>query len=197
LFLLLGALLIIANTKSETHLEFNRFHTSFCDVFFYYATNLGEGYAVTLAVIMLLAIRYRLALIVALSNLLSASITQLLKHTLFADVVRPKKFFEGLHDLYLVPNVENHLYNSFPSGHSTCAFALYFSIALIVPNKILKFLCFLLALTVGYSRIYMSQHFFEDVYAGSLIGVICTLFIYWILRKSNAEWMDRSLRILK
>jgi membrane-associated phospholipid phosphatase len=197
LFLLFGAVLIIVNTKSETHLEFNRFHNHFCDIFFLYVTYLGDGYAAVLAVILLLAVKFRYALIAGLSNIISALITQTLKHTLFSEVVRPAKFFEGLHDLYLVPNVENYLYNSFPSGHSTCAFSLYFSVALIVENKALKCCCFLLAITVGYSRIYLSQHFFEDVYAGSLIGVVTTLIVYLLVSRSRAAWMERSLWILK
>lgn len=197
LFLLAGAFLILANTKSETHLEFNRFHNSFFDIFFSYITYLGDGFSALIAFIILLVVRLRFALLVAFANILSATITQTLKHTLFSDVVRPKKFFEGIHDIYLVPGVDNHLYNSFPSGHSTCAFALYFSIGMIVENKWLKLFCFVLALIVGYSRIYLSQHFFQDVYVGSLIGVVSTIIIYILINGSNAEWMDRSLRILK
>lgn len=197
LFLLAGAFLILANTKSETHLEFNRFHNSFFDIFFSYGTYLGDGFSALIAFIILLVVRLRFALLLAFSNILSGTITQTLKHTLFSDIVRPKKFFEGIHDIYLVPGVDNHLYNSFPSGHSTCAFALYFSIGMIVENKWLKLFCFVLALIVGYSRIYLSQHFFQDVYAGSLIGVVSTIIIYILINGSNAEWLDRSLRILK
>jgi membrane-associated phospholipid phosphatase len=197
LFLILAGILLLVNTKAETHLEFNRFHNSFFDVFFSFATHLGEGYAVTLAFVMLLVVRFRYVIFLAAANVLSALITQTLKHTLFSDVVRPKKFFEGLHELYFVPGVENHLYNSFPSGHSTCAFALYFSIGMIVENRVLKVLCFFLALIVGYSRIYLSQHFLQDVYAGSLIGVVSVIAVYLVVSKNKAEWMDRSLRILK
>jgi membrane-associated phospholipid phosphatase len=197
IFLIAGLILLLVNTKSETHLEFNRFHNSFFDIFFTYFTYLGDGYSAAIAFITLLVVKYRLALIVALSNLISAIVTQTLKHTFFEDVVRPKKFFEGLHDLYLVPGVENHLYNSFPSGHSTCAFALYFSIGMIVKNKALKFICFLTALFAGYSRIYLSQHFFQDVYAGSLIGVISAVLVYQFIMDRNAPWLDNSLRILK
>ncbi|MCW3101577.1 MAG: phosphoesterase PA-phosphatase related protein [Bacteroidetes bacterium] len=197
LFLLAGAILIIANSKAETHLEFNRFHNHFFDIFFQYLTYFGDGYIAIITVVVLLTVKFRYALLTALASLISALITQTLKHTLFSEVVRPAKFFEGLHDLYLVPGMENNFYNSFPSGHTTCAFALYFSIALIVENRGLKFFCFLFALAIGYSRIYLSQHFFEDVYAGSLIGVITTLIVYLLLRNSQAPWMDHSLRVLK
>jgi len=192
-FLVIGTILIIVNTKAETHLEFNSFHNSFADVIFYYATNLGNGYAAVFLGILLLFIRYRWVIILALSTIISGIITQVLKHTLFSDIVRPKKFFEGVHELYLLPNVDNHLYNSFPSGHTTCAFALYLSIALCVKNRGIKLLCFLLAIAASYSRIYLSQHFLEDVYAGSLIGTITALFVFIFMQKRPAAWLNRSL----
>ncbi len=193
LFIVVGAILIIVNSKADKHLEFNEFHTSFFDTFFYYFTDFGDGTVALLITIIFLAVRFRYALIVGLSNIISAFITQILKHTVFADVVRPKKFFEGIHDLYLVPGEENHLYYSFPSGHATCAFALYFSLALIVKSKTCKAAFFIIASLVGYSRIYLSQHFFEDVYAGSLIGVVITIITFYFIQKSDKKWLDRSL----
>lgn len=192
-FLLGGSMLIIANTKASTHLEFNALHSAFFDTFFKYATNLGNGYMVVLVGIILLTVSFRTTLIVGLSNIISGGITQLLKHTLFEDVVRPKKFFEGVHDIYLVPGVDNHLYNSFPSGHTTCAFSLYFALALIVKDKFLKFAFFLVALLAGYSRIYLSQHFFEDVYVGSIIGVTVSGVLFYYLNGVDNTRLDNSL----
>lgn len=181
------------DTKAEKHLEFNSFHNSFFDSFFYYFTFLGDGITATLVVLILAVINFRNALFVGVANIIAALITQLLKHTLFADVVRPKKFFEGMHDLYFVPGVDNYLYNSFPSGHSTCAFSLYLALALIVEQKIYKLIFCVVAFLVGYSRIYLSQHFFEDVYAGSLIGVSITLIVYYFINKINADRMNHSV----
>jgi len=185
--------LIALNTKAEKHLEFNSFHNSFFDSFFYYFTFLGDGVSALIISLLIIAANLRDALFVGISNIISALITQLLKHTLFADIVRPKKFFEGMNDLYLVPGVDNYLYNSFPSGHSTCAFSLYFALSLIVRNKILKFIFFVIAFLVGYSRIYLSQHFFEDVYAGSIIGVSITLIVYYFIRKTSNNWTHQSI----
>ena len=193
IFLLFGAVIIIANSKGNTHLEFNSYHDSFFDVFFLYITKLGDGVTAALVVIILLVVKFRYAVIVGLANIISAGITQTLKHTLFSDVVRPKKFFEGIQDLYFVPGVENYLYNSFPSGHSTCAFSLYFSLALIVESKIYKFILFTVAFLVGYSRIYLSQHFLQDVYAGSLIGVCTSLVVFYFIQKSHKNWLQKSL----
>ena len=192
-FLLLGAVIIFINSKAETHLSFNSFHNTFLDSINIYTTYFGDGVTASLLIIMMLAVKYRYFIIVGLANVISALIAQFLKHFVFADVVRPKKFFEGIQELYFVPGIENHFYNSFPSGHTTCAFALYFSFALMVESRYYKVLFFVLALSTGYSRIYLSQHFFEDVYAGSIIGVTTTIFVFYFVQKKNHIWMEKSI----
>ena len=192
-FLLIGAVIIFVNSKAETHLRINSFHNSFFDILNTYTTYLGDGFTATLLILMMLGVKYRYFIIAALANLLSAGITQGLKQFVFDDVVRPKKFFEGLQQLYFVPGIDNHMYNSFPSGHTTCAFALYFSFALMIENRFYKVLLLLLALMTAYSRVYLSQHFFEDVYAGSIIGVSVTLVVFYFIQKKNHPWMEKSL----
>lgn len=193
LFLLIGAVIIFVNSKAETHLSINSFHNSFFDIINTYTTYLGDGFTAALLILMMLAIKYRYFVILALSNVISALIAQALKHFVFNDVVRPKKFFEGIQDLYFVPGIENHMYNSFPSGHTTCAFALYMSFALLTENRFYKFLFLILGLLTGYSRIYLSQHFFEDVYAGSCIGVSTSIIVFYFIQKKNHPWMERSI----
>jgi membrane-associated phospholipid phosphatase len=191
--LLIGGFILAIDSKTSIHLAFNSFHYPFLDFLFFYLTYLGDGTMALLVFIMLLAVKYRYALIVGLSNLLASLITQVLKSTLFAEELRPKKYFEGIHDLYLVPGVDNYLYYSFPSGHSTCAFSLYLSLSLIVKNRTLKLLFIIIALMVGYSRIYLSQHFLGDVYAGSLVGVGTTIIVYVLIQDTQKNWLDRSL----
>jgi len=189
----MGAVIIFVNTKAETHLSINSFHNSFFDIINTYTTYLGDGFTAALLILMMLAIKYRYFVILAASNLIAALIAQALKHFVFNDVVRPKKFFEGIQDLYFVPGIENHMYNSFPSGHTTCAFALYMSFALLIQNKFYKFLFLMLGLLTGYSRIYLSQHFFEDVYAGSFIGVSTSIIVFYFVQKKNYAWMENSI----
>lgn len=193
IFIVFGGLLLAIRSKADIHITFNAFHTSFFDTLFLYVTYLGDGTMALLVTVMLLAVKYRYALIVGVSNILASTITQVLKQTVFADTLRPKKYFEGMHDLYFVPEVENHLYHSFPSGHATCAFSLYLALSLIVKNKNYKILFFILALMVGYSRIYLSQHFLGDVYVGSIIGVGITILVYLAIQKIGTGKLDRSL----
>lgn len=194
LFVISGGILLLLTSKHDLHIALNQFHNSFFDIVFYYATYLGDGIMAVLVFIIFLSVKYRYALFIALSNLLSAGVTQLLKHTVFDDVARPKKFFEGIHDLYLVPGVDNYSFNSFPSGHTTCAFALYFSLALITKNKSIELLLFFIALMVAYSRVYLSQHFFEDIIAGSIVGVVFSIPAYYLIMRSEKNWLDKSIR---
>lgn len=149
-----------------------------------------------LGVIVLLSVKYRYALIVGFSNFAASMLTQALKKMVFNDSLRPKKFFEGMHDIYLVPGVENHLHHSFPSGHATSAFALYFSLALIVKSNKLKLLLFLIALFAAYSRVYLSQHFFEDIYVGSIIGVGVTFLTFAVIQNNQSPKLEKSINSL-
>jgi membrane-associated phospholipid phosphatase len=197
IFLLIGGIYISLYSRSEIHIFINERTHGLANTFFRLVTNLGDG--LTVGVVALLFLLYRLGngLLLALSGILAGVLTQLLKHTLFSDWERPKKFFEGVHQLYLVPGVANYSGHTFPSGHAASAFALYFSIALLTKNKIVKMLMFLLALTVAFSRVYLSQHFLNDVYAGSLLGILAVIFTWFLLTRSKpfagAEWMNKSV----
>ena len=132
----------------------------------------------------------------AASVLGSSIIAQLLKRTLFADVDRPSMFMDGMPGLRLLPGVEMLHHNSFPSGHSTCAFSMCFVAAVLigrpVPAAFLALSAGLLALT----RVYLSQHFTEDVLCGAVIGTGTAWLAYrWLYTSSFAkkEWLEGSL----
>ena len=106
--MIIGAILIAIEPHGDLHIKLNTFHNTFGNFFFYYITFLGDGITAVIIVIMLLAVKYRYALSVGICTLLSSMLTQFLKHTLFSEYVRPKKFFEGLHQLNFVPGVDCH-----------------------------------------------------------------------------------------
>jgi len=83
--------------------------------------------------------------------------------------------------------------DSFPSGHSTTAFATYFLIAVVSKNQYIKALMLFIAITVGFSRIYMSNHFFQDVVGGSFLGITLSIFGLLIASKIQAQWAEKSL----
>ncbi|KAF5060596.1 phosphatase PAP2 family protein [Proteiniclasticum sp. QWL-01] len=59
---------------------------------------------------------------------------------------------------------------SFPSGHTTAAFALATSISLLVVSPSIRLVFLLLAFGVGFSRVYLAVHYPSDVLAGAFIG---------------------------
>lgn len=194
IFLLLGAFLISLTPKDSLHLYFNRFHSNVTNAIFLFITFFGDGWTAIIITITLMLVRFRYSIICACSYALSSLIVQSLKHFIFNDYDRPALFFKNNSNLYLIPGVDNNIFNSFPSGHSATAFTIYFCLALFLPNKWGKLCMFLLALIVAYSRIYLSQHFFEDIYAGSIIGVCSVLFIYNYLQPTEKKnKLDGSL----
>lgn len=188
-----GFIILIQYSSVDLHLVLNKYFNSFADHFFYYATILGDGIVASIITLICLFINLKKGIIVATSWLIASGITQLLKRFVFEDAPRPFKFFQGIHDLHLVPGLEMNSSLSFPSGHSTAAFALYCALALVSKNKSLQVLFFLLAVIAAYSRVYLSQHFFIDIYVGSLIGTLTSIFIFILFAKRISERLSSPL----
>ena len=87
-------------------------------------------------------------------------------------------------------------WNSFPSGHTACAFAIYFCLSMMVKNNWLKFFFFFLALLTAFTRVYLSQHFFMDVYGGSLVGAFSALVAYLIVLRIKKNWVEQPLQTI-
>jgi membrane-associated phospholipid phosphatase len=106
-----------------------------------------------------------------------------MKHFIFGETPRPSKYFSEIHPavLHYVEGVDLNMVNSLPSGHTSSGFALYLAIAMIYKNRKLDNFMFLMAFGIGISRIYLSQHFLEDIFMGSLIGVLSAIVIYSFL----------------
>ena len=90
---------------------------------------------------------------------------------------------------------------SFPSGHTFSASALYPGLAFIMARfssspalKVaLPLFGTVLALLVGYTRIYLGVHFFSDVIAGLLGGFIFALAMAWLIPKAPAPTPDTKI----
>lgn len=181
-WLIFGALVIVITEKEPLHILLNGFHHPVLDVFFKYATHLGDG--IFAAIIVALGFIYRIRYgVIGLVGLVSSTmITQILKRQVFEDHFRPSRVFEHSAELHFIDGVDLHSHFSFPSGHSTAAFSAFLFLALIAKKPLLQMVFFTLGILTAYSRVYISQHFFEDIYAGSIIGasftfMAATLFI--------------------
>lgn len=175
-------------TKPEIHLFVNRYNSPASDFLFKYWTLIGLGWLIIPVVLGLSFVRLRFVILSIIGFLLSAIINDTIKQ--IASAPRPLEYFSELHQtLYLVPGVVVYHWNSFPSGHSATAFCLFCILALVARRNISKFICFIIALLVAYSRMYLSEHFLEDVYAGSIVGVLSALTAYSI--GMNMKWLNR------
>ena len=202
LALILGIMLLVL-PKAELHLTLCKPHTAFLDSLVPIITNLVD-WLPYLVVLLLLFYRAGWATFLASNLLLSTLIVQPIKHLVHAP--RPLTWFaENMPDisLPLVEGVKMNLWLSFPSGHTTTFFVLFFSLSIILcaENKkgknILSFLCFLCASFGAYTRIYLSQHFALDIFAGILIAVCSTLVLYFFLVKKTQNTQFWAWRVQK
>ena len=106
---------------------------------------------------------------------------------------RPMEVYEHSgRAIHLVNGLEIHHWQSFPSGHTFTGFAFACFFMLVAKNNVLGFLWLGLAMLVGYSRVYLFQHFPRDVFVGSILGVVVVLGIMLIVGRTSARWTARS-----
>jgi undecaprenyl-diphosphatase len=89
-----------------------------------------------------------------------------------------------LHHLVALPHS-----HSFPSGHTTTSFACATVLSALVPR--LRVPALLLAVAIGYSRLYVGVHYPLDVIGGAVLG---TLVATALLRIAEARRRSRPGR---
>jgi membrane-associated phospholipid phosphatase len=185
IWVITGGVFLIREENRSVYKAINEQHTPFLDAVLPYVTHMGTAPFVFLTLLVLLLFKKfrtkKLVLAFAACNLLPFIVTQIIKNLVNAP--RPLKYFEMAEWINFVEGQPQNFNYSFPSGHSEGAFAFFCFLALILPRKYTVWgaLFFLLALMVGYSRIYLSQHFYLDVYVGSIIGTVCCLLAFWLV----------------
>jgi membrane-associated phospholipid phosphatase len=204
LALILGIMLLVL-PKAELHLTLCKPHTAFLDSLVPIITNLVD-WLPYLVVLLLLFYRAGWAIYLASNLLLSTLIVQPIKHIVHAP--RPLIWFaENMPDvsLPLVEGVRMNHWLSFPSGHTTTFFVLFFTLSIILcadevkGKNILSLICFLCASFGAYTRIYLSQHFALDIFAGILIAVFSTLSLYYflVLKTKNTRFWNWNVQKLR
>lgn len=85
-------------------------------------------------------------------------------------LARPRPFLAIKDITALTTEVNNDF--GFPSGHTTMAFFVAYYITNTVEMKWpIKLAIYLLAVLVGFSRIYLGVHYFLDTVAGAILGI--------------------------
>jgi membrane-associated phospholipid phosphatase len=186
-FFTIGLIFLLSVGKAASFIELNPYHRSALDTVFVWVTFLGDGrFAIAICLIYLVLRRWSRAFQLIAAFVISALVAQVLKNVF--SMPRPKQFFPAGQYTYFIDGVTHIGFASFPSGHSTSVFALATLLAIFDGSKKTNFLYLLLAVAVGYSRIYLGQHFLGDVLVGSVIGVLTAVGIHWVFLK---KWPSR------
>lgn len=199
------SILLLTFPKDQLHLLLCQPHTSLLDRVVPIFSNLVD-WLPYLTVVLLLLYRAGWSTFLASNLLLTTLIVQPIKHIVHAP--RPLTWFaENYPDitLPLVEGVKMNYWLSFPSGHTTTFFALFFCLSIIIcmenlkGKNILSVVCFLLATFGAYTRIYLSQHFTLDILFGIFIALFSTLILYFffVQKTKHTKFWTWNLRKLK
>lgn len=179
LFLFTGLIFLVKAGKAASFVYLNPYHQTALDTFFANFTLLGDGvFPVVIFIVLLCMRRFFQASQLMTAFLLSALLTQILKNVF--SMPRPKQFFIPGQYPYFIEGITHTGFSSFPSGHSTSIFALATILALFAKDKKWNVAYLLGAVAVGYSRIYLGQHFLGDVLVGSFIGMMTAVLVHWL-----------------
>ncbi len=195
ILLLAASFMLMINGKAASFISLNSYHPFLLNVFFINYTFLGDGiFALCLTVIFFFYFkRNQQASALLLSFLISGLAAQIIKNLVYSP--RPHIYFEPGQYLYFIDGVILANHSSFPSGHTATAFAIATVLVMMMKNKNLQLLVLLAAVLVGYSRIYLAQHFLLDVIAGSFIGSASGILSVYL--SLNINDIRRSIRNLK
>ena len=191
----LGALFILFQDKLDFQKKINQMGNPVLDLVMRNLTYAGDGLFAVLVFIVLLFIRIKTALIALISFALTAGIVQLLKHTVFETMKRPYYFLQSDVNFRIIEDFTYHSSNSFPSGHSASIFAICTVIAYQYKSKLsIQLLLVVIAVLVALTRVYLCQHFLQDIIAGSLIGTLISYYTSLFL-ESRLNRFDKPLHI--
>lgn len=192
------AVLQLLFTPTEIMFWINRHHNSLSDSFFRYVTLLGED-TVWLGMFFYFAfekyvkgIEKNQAIKVLLISWLSKVLVSVSLKNIF-NYPRPIEVYQhSSQAIHLVDGVTMHHWQSFPSGHTMTAFAFACVCLFVLKNIRLAMIYLLVAMLVGYSRMYLFQHFPRDVFAGGVLGVGVVVIVFISLNKKITTQTQRT-----
>lgn len=103
---------------------------------------------------------------------ISQSIVNIIKRALERE--RPYKILENINTFGI--NLKDY---SFPSGHTTAGFTIATILSLNIPSFSILF--YLIAITIGISRMYLGVHYPTDVIAGIILGTVTSIIVHFKL----------------
>jgi membrane-associated phospholipid phosphatase len=118
----------------------------------------------------------------------------ILKDHVFPELNRPVAYFGTTQYLHLVAGYKPPILSTFPSGHTATAFSIGLYLSILSKQNLTKYILFIVAFFVGYSRMYLSAHFPADVVGGATLGVIITLLCYYLSLNRYGAWGDKKIQ---
>lgn len=176
LFALGLAIFLLTQEKGAEVLMVNQNSSPFLDRLFLWITDLGLGSVLAVAGILLGIWSFRWSILMLGSLSWVGILTFLFKRMVFVSETRPMHYFyyadfhRFLHDAPLI------YFHSFPSGHTMAAFGFFSMLSYLTGKRMMGTVFFMIAFLIGFSRIYLLQHFGIDVLAGSVLGITASLF---------------------
>lgn len=148
------------------------------DVIIPFYTSLGEDGIIWIAfgLILLIPKKYRKTGIMVLAALLVMLVVNniVLKNL----IARPRPCWTYPEMVQLVHNPSSY---SFPSGHTTSAFAVAFTV--FSQHKKLGKVIIVMASIMAFTRLYVFVHFPTDIYGGILVAAAITTFVCFMEKK--------------
>lgn len=197
--MLLGAILLMAGSRDIIFRTANLNHTTFLDYFMYCMTMIGDGIA-SAVILLSLPVMFKscrnwwYVLAAIACNVAPALLVQLIKS--LVDAPRPLEYYKlDPSWIHLKEHWPKLFHRSFPSGHSACIFSLCCFLSMILPKGAERYGLglFIMALLVAYSRMYLAAHFYADIFVGSMLGTLGTIFCFALMRR----WSNQSFVIVR
>lgn len=201
IWMLAGSTLWFIFNSRELFRAVNTHHTASLDYLMRAITEIGDGMGTTI-ILLLMVVCFKscrnwwFVLAAIFCNVVPAALIQGIKS--YVQAPRPLEYYklEILRDpdwIHIAHQWPHLFHRSFPSGHSGSVFSMCCFISMILPSGWGRggLALFFLALLVAYSRMYLAAHFFADIFVGSMLGTVTTMFCFALMRR----WSNRSFRI--
>ncbi len=100
---------------------------------------------------------------------------------------RPSMLDEGLYGFNFFG--AGYELTSLPSGHTVTAFSLAAAVGILFPR--LSIAAFIIAISIGMTRIILTSHYLSDVIAGAGIGILSTMLVKYFFDRKKIELIQK------